>query len=119
MHKAVDRLGYIPARARRGAPPPRREKGEGRGATALRILAAVPGGYAVASLATACLARLVPGDRAAATVTATLASFAVLAGVIVLSFSLRSVLRLWLILIAIAAVTGGATWLSVALGGRL
>lgn len=50
-----------------------------RGDMALRIIAAVPLGYAVASLWAMALARLLPGDRAEATVAATLIAFSLCA----------------------------------------
>lgn len=119
MRKGIVRFGYRPARSRAAAAQLATTKPTGRGVVASRLLAAIPANYVVTSSITACLARTLPGDRADAAVTATLASFAIFAGLVVLCFSLRSVLRLWLVLIVLAAVTGLATWASIATGGRL
>ncbi|MET3827006.1 hypothetical protein ABIC16_002699 [Sphingomonas sp. PvP055] len=85
----------------------------------LRILGAIVGGYGVTSLAVACLARILPMRAAEASVAATLASFAIYAGIIVAIFSARSVLRIWLWLTAAALLLGAALYWSILTGGRL
>lgn len=84
-----------------------------------RALGAIVGGYVVASLAVACLARTLPMAPAEASIAATLASFAIFAVIILAAFSARSVLRLWLWLGGAMLVLGGGLWLSIATGGRL
>jgi len=85
----------------------------------LRVLGAVVGGYGVTSLAVACLARILPMRPAEASIAATLASFAIYAGIIVAIFSARSVLRVWLWLGAAALLLGGGLYWSILTGGRL
>lgn len=89
-----------------------------RGDTALRILAAIPVGYAVASLWAMALARLLPGDRAQATVAATLVAFALCAGAAMWAFAARSGWRALWVLLLLGAAAGGATWGSIAMTGR-
>lgn len=90
-----------------------------RGAMTSRVLTAIVGGYALASFSAMMLARLLPGDRAAAAVWGTLLSYAVLAGAVVWTYAAPSAWRaLWVVLVGIA-VTGGISWLSIATGGRL
>lgn len=90
-----------------------------RGDMALRIIAAVPLGYAVASLWAMALARLLPGDRAEATVAATLIAFSLCAVAAMGAFAARSGARACLILAALGAVAAGITWLSILSTGRL
>lgn len=89
------------------------------GDNALRIVAAMPLGYAVASLWAAALARLLPGDRAEATVAATLIAFALCAMAAMWAYAARSGWRAVWTLAVIGAVAGAITWLSIASGGRL
>jgi hypothetical protein len=90
-----------------------------RGDMTLRIIAAVPLGYAVASLWAMALARLLPGDRAEATVAATLVAFALCAGNAMWAFAARSGWRAFWTLVVAGAVAGGLTWLSIMGSGRL
>jgi hypothetical protein len=90
-----------------------------RGDMALRIIAAVPLGYAVASLWAMALARLLPGDRAEATAAATLVSFALCAGATMWAFAARSGWRAVWTLALCGLLAGGATWLSIMSSGRL
>jgi len=85
----------------------------------LRVIAAVPLGYAVASLWAMALARLLPGDRAQATVAATLVAFALCAFAAMWAFAARSGWRAFWTLTLLGAVAGGMTWLSIASTGRL
>ncbi|MBJ6123303.1 hypothetical protein [Sphingomonas mollis] len=90
-----------------------------RGDASLRILAAMPVGYAVASLWAMALARLLPMTPAGATVTATMVAFALCAGAAMWAYAARSGWRaLWTLLVA-GAVAGAIAWLSVAMGGRV
>ncbi|MEP9402929.1 hypothetical protein [Sphingomonas sp. VNH70] len=85
----------------------------------LRIVAAMPVGYAVASLWAMALARILPGDRSAATVWATLIAFAVCAVAVMWAYAARSGWRaLWTLLVA-GGVGGAIAWGSIAIGGRL
>ena len=86
---------------------------------AARVAAAVPANYALTSLATACLARLLPMPTAEATVAATLFSFALFAVIALTAFGVRSVLALWLWMLGSAMVLGVTLWLSIMAGGRL
>lgn len=85
----------------------------------VRVLTAFPLGYGATSLLVMALARLLPGDRAQATVTAALLSFAVYAGLVVAVFAARSARRAFLTTVAIGAVAGSIAWASIAMGGRL
>ncbi len=85
----------------------------------LRLIAAVPVGYGVASLWAMALARILPGDRAGATVTATLVAFAVCAVAVMWAYAARSGWRaLWTLVVA-GGVAGAIAWGSIAVGGRL
>jgi len=84
-----------------------------------RAIAAIIGGYVVTALAVACLARLLPMRAAEASITATLASFAIYAGIIVTVFSARSILRVWVGLGGALLVLGVGLYLSILTGGRL
>lgn len=84
-----------------------------------RVFTAFPLAYGATSLVVMALARLLPGNRAQATVVASLLSFAIYAGLIVAVFAARSAGRAFLITLTIGAVAGGITWASIAMGGRL
>ncbi len=85
----------------------------------LRLIAALPGGYAVASLWAMALARILPGDRVAATVTATLIAFVVCAVAVMWAYAARSGWRaLWTLTIA-GGIGGAIAWASIASGGRI
>ncbi|RIV80922.1 hypothetical protein D2V17_18660 [Aurantiacibacter xanthus] len=86
---------------------------------AARVVAAIPANYLLTSLATACLARLLPMPTAEATLTATLLSFALLAVIALIAFAVRSVRALWLWMLVAGGVMAGTLWLSIVLGGRL
>ena len=89
-----------------------------RGDNALRIVAAMPVGYAVASLWAMALARLLPGGPAQATVTATLVAFVLCAGAAMWAYAARSGWRaLWTLVLA-GAVAGLVIWVSIQTGGR-
>lgn len=89
-----------------------------RGDSALRVIAAIPGGYAVASLWAMALARLLPLQRAEATFAATLVAFALCAVAAMLAFAARSGWRaVWTIALA-GGVAAAICWGSIALSGR-
>ena len=85
----------------------------------LRVIAAVPLGYAVGSLWAMALARIIPGDRAEATVAATLISFAICAVAAMWSFFARSGWRAVWTLALIGAGAALIAWASVSTTGRL
>jgi hypothetical protein len=90
-----------------------------RGDITLRVVAAVPLAYATASLWAMAIARLLPGDRAEASVTAALIALVLCALAAMWAFAARSGWRaIWTLVIAagIAAVTA---WLSIGATGRL
>ncbi|MEJ5977399.1 hypothetical protein WG901_12180 [Novosphingobium sp. PS1R-30] len=101
------------------ATSPRVEAWRRRGDMTLRVIAAVPLGYAVGSLWAMALARLLPGDRAEATVTATLVAFALCAFAAMWAFAARSGWRAFWTLALLGGLAGGITWLSIASTGRL
>ncbi|EQA99417.1 hypothetical protein V475_15195 [Sphingobium baderi LL03] len=84
-----------------------------------RIVTAIPLGYAATSLMVMALARLLPGDRAQATVLATLLSFALYAALIVYVFAASSARKAFCVTLALGALGGGIAWLSIAMGGRV
>lgn len=84
-----------------------------------RAIAAIIGGYAVTALAVACLARLLPMHPAEASIAATLASFAIYAGIIVAIFWAKSMLRVCMGLGSALLLLGAALYLSILTGGRL
>lgn len=66
-----------------------------------RIIAAVVGGYALATLATLAMAYLLPGEKGPALLTGILLSFLVYGGVIIWVFAWRSVKQVWIGLVAL------------------
>jgi hypothetical protein len=96
-------------------PPPWRRRVD----VALRIVAALPGGYAVASLWAMALARILPGDRGEATIWATIVAFALCALIAMWAFAARSGWRaLWSVVTA-GAIAAGIVALSIHFGGRI
>lgn len=90
-----------------------------RGDVTLRIVAAVPLGYAVACLWAMALARLLPGPPSEATVAATLIALALCAVAAMYAFAARSGLRAVIVLLVLGAVAGAIAWGSIHAGGRL
>lgn len=86
---------------------------------AARALAAVPLNYAVTSVLTMLIARLLPGGAQQASIGATLLSFLIFAGLAMTAFAVRSVSRLWVGLIATGVAAGLADWGLILWGGRL
>ncbi|KQM67970.1 hypothetical protein ASE75_03610 [Sphingomonas sp. Leaf17] len=90
-----------------------------RGDIALRVVAAVPLGYAAASLWAMAIARLLPGDRAEASVTGALIALALCAVAAIWAFAARSGWRaLWTLALA-GGVAAVITWTSIAATGRV
>lgn len=77
-----------------------------------RVLLAVIGGYAIASLSAATLALVLPLPRAEAVSTGTLASFAILAAAAIWAFSARSLGSAALTLSLLAMLLVGGLWLA-------
>lgn len=90
-----------------------------RGDVALRIVAAVPLGYAVASLWAMALARLLPGSPSEASIAAALIALALCAVAAMYAFAARSGLRAFVVLLTLGAVAGAIAWGSIAAGGRV
>ena len=86
---------------------------------AARTLAAVPLNYGVTTALTMLFARLLPGGPLQASVGATLLSFAIFAALALTAFAVRSVLKLWLVLIAAGSLLVAADWLLILGSGRL
>lgn len=84
-----------------------------------RAIAAIIGGYVVTALAVACLARMLPMRAAEASIAATLASFAIYAGIILAIFSAKSMRRVWIGLGGALLLLGAALYLSILTGVRL
>ncbi|MEH3116469.1 MAG: iron transporter [Methylorubrum populi] len=84
-----------------------------RAAVAGRVVLAAGGGYGVAALATALLSLTLPMARSEAVATATLLSFAVMAGTVVLVFATRTLARAFLTVAGTALVLGGLLWLAM------
>ncbi|HEY4369153.1 MAG TPA: DUF3649 domain-containing protein [Steroidobacteraceae bacterium] len=78
---------------------------------ASRVLAAIVGGYVLASLATAVLAVVLPMPRAEATLTATMLSFAIYACIVLWVFATRSVWRVWAGVVVPAVALNALLWL--------
>ena len=86
---------------------------------ALRLVAAMPLGYAVASLWAMVLARLLPLPITAATITATLIALAMCAGAVMWAYAAISGWRaVWTLSLA-GFIAAGITWISISNGGRL
>lgn len=90
-----------------------------RSDNALRFIAAVPLGYAVASLWAAALARVLPMSRSEATVTGTLIALLLCALFAMYAYGARSGWRATWVLGLIGMVAGGIVWWSIATTGRL
>jgi len=84
-----------------------------------RVLAAIPANYALTSLATAWIARMLPMPPAEASAAATLLSFVLFAVIALTAFAAQSVMRLWLWMVGTGAFLGACLWLSLVSGGRL
>ena len=91
----------------------------GVGDNALRLIAALPVGYAVASLWSMALARILPGDPAQATVAAALIGLLLCALAAMWAYAARSGWRaLWTLVLA-GGVAGAICWGSIAIWGQI
>ncbi|ATQ41889.1 iron transporter [Caulobacter mirabilis] len=84
-----------------------------------RAVAAIGVGYVFASLATAVLAKLLPGGPIEATIAATTLSFAIYVTVVVWCFAEPKSWRLWAGLAGGCAALGGVLWIALILEPRL
>lgn len=89
-----------------------------RGDRSLRVLAAMPLGYGVASLWAMALARLLPMSTAAATIAATLVAFGLCAAFAMWAFAARSGWRATWTLLAAGSVAAAIVGLSIWSTGR-
>lgn len=86
---------------------------------ALRLIAAMPVGYAVACLWAMALARILPGEPVQTTMAAALIALLLCALAAMWAYAARSGWRaLWTLVVA-GAVAGAITWGSVAIWGRV
>ncbi len=81
-------------------------------ALAARVLLAGVGGYGIAALASAVLALVLPGTRAEAVSAALIASFAIMAAVVIWVFAVGTVGRAALVLGIAAALLTATLWLA-------
>ncbi|KQM19802.1 hypothetical protein ASE73_17515 [Sphingomonas sp. Leaf24] len=89
------------------------------GDNALRLIAAMPVGYAVASLWAMALARILPGDPVQTTMAAALIALLLCALAAMWAYAARSGWRaLWTLVVA-GGIAGAITWGSIALWGRV
>ncbi|MEH3039294.1 MAG: hypothetical protein PGN21_04405 [Sphingomonas paucimobilis] len=89
------------------------------GDNALRLIAALPVGYAVASLWSMALARILPGDTVQATIAAALIALVLCAMAAMWAYAARSGWRaLWTLVLA-GGVAGAICWGSIAIWGRV
>lgn len=87
-----------------------------RGDLTLRILAALPLGYAVGTLWAMALSRILPMPRADATTTGMLAAFAICAVSAMWAFAAKSGWRAVWVLTAAGGIAAAITWASMAGG---
>lgn len=110
---------------RRPAPKGRKAKRSGRDRwfhaldVLARTIAAIFGGYVATAVATAVLARLMPGPRVEATIAATTFSFVIYATVAIWAFAARKAWRFWAALIVICAALAGVLVWSLGMEPRL
>lgn len=81
-----------------------------RGDVVLRALAALPIGYAVASLWAMALARILPGGPSEATITATLIAFVIAAAAAMWSFAASSGVRAVAVLLLLGGIAAAISW---------
>ncbi len=104
--------------ARKGAASPA-ERWRRAADVSARTVAAIALGYVTASLATAVLARLLPGPVEEATIAATTFSFVIYVSVVIWAFADRHAWRVWAGLITACAVLTGALLWSLSVEPRL
>ncbi|GJE16085.1 iron transporter [Methylobacterium marchantiae] len=93
-------------------------RGRYRVMVAARTLLAIFGGYGLAAIATAFLSLTLPLDRSEAVASATLASFAIMAGAVIWVFSARSLGRAAIGLALPALCLGAGLWLALGSAGQ-
>lgn len=86
---------------------------------ALRLIAAIPLGYAVATLWAMALLRMLPIRMDEAATVGMLAAFPICAAAAMWAFAAHSGWRALWVLVVAGAVAGGVAWIGVATGGRL
>lgn len=86
-----------------------RHRARSTGPLISRIVAALFGGYALASLASVA-ALVLPISKPQAVLTGMLASFAIYAGAVIWVFAVRSAWKAWTGLIAVAVPLSWAAW---------
>lgn len=84
-----------------------------------RAMAAIVGGYVIAALGAAVLARILPGPVAEATIAATTFSFVIYVTVAIWAFAETRWWRVWAILLALCAALAVVLALSLKLEPRL
>ena len=89
-----------------------------RGDQALRLLTAMPLGYAVATLWAMALSRILPMDPADATVTGMLAAFVLCPATAMWAYAARSGWHAFRLVAAAGIVAAAIVWIAVASGGR-
>ena len=90
-----------------------------RGDVGLRVLAAIPVGYAAASLWGMVLARVLPGGASEISIIGQLVAFVLCAGFAMWAFAAPSGWRALWTLVAAGGVAGVIVWVSLANGARL
>lgn len=83
-----------------------------RRSVAARVVAAIAGGYAFATILAIFVSRVLPMTRAAAVMTAMLLSFLFYAAAVLWVFAARSARMAWLGLLVPAVVFGALAWLA-------
>lgn len=89
-----------------------------RGDQALRLLTAMPLGYAVATLWAMALSRILPMDPAEATTTGMLVAFVICAVTAMWAYAAPSGWHAFRLVAAAGIVAGAIVWIAVASGGR-
>ena len=79
---------------------------------ASRVVAAIAGGYAVATAAAVCAALALPGPRSEAVLAGMLLSFAVYAGAVIWVFAATTATRAWIGLAIPGAALAVIAWLA-------
>ncbi len=85
----------------------------------MRTAAAFIGGYVIASLGAAFLARFLPLSPDQASLMGAILSFAICTAVVMWAFAAQSITKLWLSMVVIAAMLGLPVWWSIITEGRL
>lgn len=89
-----------------------------RGDQALRLITAMPLGYAVATLWGMALSRILPMAPAEATTVGMLAAFVICAITAMWAYAAASGWRAFLLVLAAGLIAGAIVWVAMATGGR-